>query len=429
MGINIAVIGNSGKDDAICWKLSNNENVENIYFIPGNAGAYYKKKVNQVKINPLKVDILKEFLEQKKIKLVFVDKEEYLFHGLTDILRNKGFIVIGVSKKASILESSKAFAKLFMQKYDIPTPEFIIFDNYEKAYNYISKLNKKYVIKVSGPANGKGSFIIDSKHNGIKTLQQIMINKEFGNSGNKIIIENYLKGEEVSLIVVTDSDSYKVLPLTHDYKKAFDYDLGLNTEGMGSISPYNIFTENEFEYIKKNIIEKTLENLKKENIEYNGFLYFGLIKTISDIYVLEYNTRLGDPETEAFLPLLKNNILEIFDKLINKKIKNLNLSFNSKKSVAVVIASKGYPISYEKDILITGINRLDNPDLLVFHNNTKLKNNKILTDGGRVITLVGLSSSISGAKNIVYKNINKIYFDGMFYRKDIGEKIWKFTKA
>ena len=160
-----------------------------------------------------------------------------------------------------------------------------------------------------------------------------------------------------------------------------------------------------------------------------GFLYLGLIKTNSDIYVLEYNTRLGDPEAEAFLPLIKNNMLEIFDKLINKKIKNLNLSFNSKKSVAVVIASKGYPISYEKDILITGINRLNNPDLLVFHNNTKLKNNKILTDGGRVITLVGLSNSINSAKDIVYNNINKIYFDGMFYRKDIGEKIWKFMKA
>lgn len=429
MKINIAIIGNGGKEDAICWKLSYNENIDNIFFIPGNGGAVFKNKVKQINIDPLKFETLKDFLNKNNTKLVIIDKEQYLFYGLTDYLKNEGFLVVGTSKKASILESSKAFAKQFMQRYNIPTPDFKIFSNYEEAYNYISTLNKRYVIKVSGPANGKGSFIIDSKHNGIKTLQQIMVNKEFGKSGEQIIVEDFIKGEEVSLIIVTDHDSYKIFPLTHDYKKAFDYNLGLNTEGMGSISPYNIFTENEFEFIKKNIIENTLESLRKEGIEYKGFLYFGLIKSDSGIYVLEYNTRLGDPETESFLPLVNNNLLEIFDKLINNKIYNLNLTFDSKKSVAVVIASKGYPISFEKDVLITGIEKLDVQDLFLFHNNTIFKDNKFLTNGGRVLTLIGLAESIKKAKEHVYNNISKIYFDGMFYRKDIGDKIWKFMKA
>jgi len=415
--MNILVLGSGGREHAIVWKLSQSEKVKNIYAIPGNPGI--GELANNVNIELEEHREIADFSKEKEIELAIIGPEKPLVDGLADLLRKEGIKVFGPGSIGAELEGSKIFSKKFMQKHEILTPKFNIYENKEDAIEGLSNFKFPLVIKVDGLAGGKGVLIPKNYEQAIKDLELIFDKNKFGSAGNRILMEEFVSGYEASILCLVDKNNIVPLESARDYKKAFDNDLGLNTGGMGAISPNDKLSSDMFEIIKRDVLEKTLVGLKKDGIEFNGVLFIGLMITDEDKpYVLEYNVRFGDPETQSILPRLENDIVELFMKTVNNELDDINLLWKKELAITVVLASGGYPEKYDKGLEIK-FDSIDN-DVIVFHAGTKNVGDKLVTNGGRVFGVTSIGRDKEELRKKIYDNIDKIKFKNKIFRKDIG---------
>lgn len=418
--MNVLVIGSGGREHAFGWKISKSKIPNKLFFAPGNAGT------ESIGIN-LDVDIsnfnqLKNTIVRNNINLVLVGPEVPLVSGISDFIHSNKKLekinVIGPEKLGAMLEGSKSFAKEFMERHNIPTAPYKKFSlkNLNDGLDYLESISPPYVLKANGLAAGKGVLIINELEKAKNSLVEMLKNKKFGSASKEVVIEGFLDGIELSCFVLTDGDSFITLPYAKDYKRIGEGDSGLNTGGMGAISPVPFNDEDFKNKIENKIIKPTINGLKKDNIDYLGFIFIGLINVKGEPFVIEYNVRMGDPETQVVLPRIKNDFLEILLATANNKLSEIKLDVSPNSAVTIVSVSGGYPESYEKGLDVLG----DIDQELVFQAGTLKKNNKIVTNGGRVFSSTALGSSIKIALSKAYKNLKKIKFKGMYFRKDIG---------
>lgn len=428
--MNILIIGSGGREHAIAWRCRKDKTVDKIFIAPGNAGTSQVGK--NVSINPKNFSEVEQLCKKEKIDLVIVGPEEYLASGIVDFLSDAGINCFGPKMSAAKIESDKTFAKEFMSLNKIPTANYITFSKQEiqSALNYLESVTYPVVIKVSGLAAGKGVTICNSLNEARDVIHDIFILDKFSSSGDKIVIEEFLEGDEASILVITDGQKYKILPSSQDHKRIYDNDEGPNTGGMGAYSPTPLITEEILSEIERTIIIPTINGLFKKGIEFRGCLYFGLMIKNKQTFVIEYNCRFGDPETQAILPIIEGNFSEF---LLSSSVGNLNpelINFSDKCSVCVICASKGYPEAYEKYKKISGLEKLyELDDILIFHSGTTIKDNALVTNGGRVLSLVSLQkgNDIKACKLKNYKYLSSINFEGIYYRKDIADKASKYV--
>lgn len=413
----ILIIGSGGREHAIAWKLSNESNVKEIYCAPGNAGISDVAKC--LNINETDTDSLVKFAKENKIDLTIVGPEVPLVNGIVDEFEKENLRIFGPNKKCSQLEGSKAFCKDFMIRHNIPTAKYKEYTDLEKAISEIDSFGYPVVIKADGLAAGKGVVISENKEDAISTLKDMMEDKKFGNAGDKIVVEEFLKGIETSILAFVDNDIIVPMVSAKDHKKVFNKEMGPNTGGMGTFSPSEIYTNELSEEIMVNVLQKTLDGFKKDNLNYKGILFVGLMITNEGAKVLEYNVRFGDPETQSVLFRLESNLSEIMDSIIDNNLKNIDIKYSEEEAVCVMLTSGGYPESYEKGKIITGLDKLDD-DIVVFHSGTKLVGGNLVTNGGRVIGITTKAKTVKNAAEKVYENIKRINFEGMHYRTDIG---------
>lgn len=420
--MNVLVIGAGGREHAIIWKLRQSKNCDNIYCIPGNAGiAEIAQCITDINVNETHKII--DFLNSgKNIGLTVVAPDNPLADGLVNALENAGHRAFGPTKEAAIIESSKAFAKKLMKKYNIPTADYEEFDDYQKALDYVSKSNYPLVIKADGLALGKGVIICENLTHAQNALKEIMLDGVFGGAGSKIIVEEFMTGKEVSVLCFTDGKTIKPMVSGQDHKRALDGDEGLNTGGMGAFTPSKAYTEEIRKFTEENIIKTTVDAMNKEGRKFKGVLYFGLMLTNDGVKVLEYNARFGDPETQAVLPRLKTDLLHIFNAVTDETLDKIDIEWDNKESICLILASQGYPASYKKGIEIQ-IGDIDK-DVMLFHSGTAFnKDGKLVTNGGRVIGVTATGNTINEAREKAYKNAQKVTFEGKHFRTDIGIKL------
>ncbi|MAQ70209.1 MAG: phosphoribosylamine--glycine ligase [Flavobacteriales bacterium] len=424
--LNVLILGSGGREHAIAWKTHQSSMLNKLYVAPGNSGTL--SLAENLDINIHDYESIKNCIVTKNINLLIIGPEDPLVNGLHDQLENDSevhnLIIIGPKKAGAQLEGSKSFAKRFMLKNAIPTANFKSFniDNLSEAKIYLEQSAAPFVIKADGLAAGKGVFICKTLEEANAIVEDILVNKKFGSSGEKVVIESFLEGIELSVFILTNGTDYKILPTAKDYKRIGENDVGLNTGGMGAISPVPFADKMFIEKIKTKIIEPTLVGLKKENIEYTGFIFFGLIKVENEPFVIEYNVRLGDPETQAIMPRIKSDLLSLLS-MINKQkaFKKMELNIDHSVATTVILTSGGYPEKYKKGYPIKGLDNLT--DSIAFHAGLKLENNKYLTNGGRVVAITTVDKNIPTAINKTYKDIEKISFQDMYFRKDIGKDL------
>ncbi len=420
--MNLLIIGSGAREHAFAWKIFNSIHKVNIFITNENPAIMSIATLVHVDNNDF-VSI-KESIIMHSIDFVLIGPEIPLINGLSDFIkgnRNLSHVsVIGPSQKGAMLEGSKEFAKEFMQKYNIPTASFKSFDKYtfDEAVDFIKKNNPPYVLKADGPAAGKGVIIVNEIAEAIDNLKDMLLDSKFGKSSEKVVIEEFLSGIEMSCFVLFDGINYKTLPYAKDYKRIGEGDTGLNTGGMGSISPVDFLDENLKNKIKEQIIEPTIHGLISEKIDYVGFIFIGLINVNGQPKVIEYNVRMGDPETQVVLPRIKNDFMDILISCANQNLDKINLEFDSDYYSNVVLASRGYPEEYKKGFEISGLNEVK--ESIIFHAGTSFNNDKIITNGGRVLSIVSSGKTMKEALNKSYKNIDKINFEGKTFRKDIG---------
>lgn len=414
----ILVVGGGGREHAICWKLSNEKNVEKIYCAPGNPGI--AEVAECVNIGDSDIDELAKFAKENEIDITVVGPEVPLVMGITDVFESQGLKVFGPNKKCARLEGSKAFSKDFMTRHNLPTAKYKEYTNIDKAIDDIDDFGYPVVIKADGLAAGKGVIISENREDAIKTLKEMMNDKKFGTAGEKIVIEEFLSGIETSILAFVDNETIIPMVSAKDHKKVNDGETGLNTGGMGTFSPSEIYTYELSKEIKENILDKTLKGFQEDNLDFKGILFVGLMITKDGPKILEYNVRFGDPETQSVLFRLETDLSEIISAVINNKLKDIDIKYSDDSAICVMLTSGGYPESYEKGKLITGLDNLDK-DIVVFHSGTKLLDNKLVTNGGRVISITAKGKTVKEAGKKVYENIKKINFEGMYYRTDI----WK----
>lgn len=412
----ILITGSGGREHAIAFSLSKNEYVENIYCAPGNAGTYYENKCENVKLNG--IDEFVSFAKEKNIDLTIVGSEDLLVEGIVDIFQKNNLKIFGPNKKGAMLEGSKAYAKDFMKKYGIKTALYQTFNECNKAKEYLKNIDYPIVIKASGLALGKGVVICNNINEANKALEEMMIKKVFGEAGSEIVIEEFLEGYEASILSITDGETIIPFISAKDHKKALDNDEGLNTGGMGTIAPNPYYTKEVEDLFIKDILNPTLQGMKKENISFAGIIFFGLMITKKGVYLLEYNVRMGDPETQSVLMLMESDYLSLIESAMDKKLKDINIKWKDKHACCVVMASGGYPSSYNKGYKITGINDINGKCFIA---GAKLDENKdIITSGGRVLNVVNIADSLEEARKLTYNDIEKIDFKDKYFRKDIG---------
>lgn len=413
----LLVIGGGAREHTIIWKLSQSKRVKKIYAAPGNAGTAQLAENLDLKVN--EIEKLAQFAKDKAVDLTVVGPEAPLVQGIVDKFKQRGLKVFGPERNAAILEGSKVFAKEFMKKYQIPTAAYKTYDDFDAAYNELDTFQFPIVIKADGLAAGKGVLICQKKSEAEDAITSIMKTKKFGEAGNQIIIEEYLTGIEASLLCFVSGN--KIIPMesARDYKKALDNDKGLNTGGMGSFSPNTIFNSKRQQEIKTNILDNISTGLQQEGIDFRGVLFIGLMISETGSQVLEFNVRFGDPEAEVVLPRLDSDLLTIIEKTMDGTIKADDLQWSQEKCVCVIAASGGYPQAYQKEKTITGFDKIDK-EIIVFHGGTKLKDNEIVTNGGRVFAVTALGNTLKQAREKVYDNIKRLHFDDMFYRNDIA---------
>ena len=413
----ILVVGGGGREHAICWKLSKEKNVEKIYCAPGNAGI--ANVAECVNIGDTNIEELLKFAKENEIGLTIVGPEVPLVMGIVDEFEKEGLRVFGPNKKCAQLEGSKAFSKEFMIKHNIPTAKYKEYTNLEEAISEIDSFGYPVVIKADGLAAGKGVVIPENREDAIATLKEMMSDKKFGAAGDKIVIEEFLKGIETSILAFVDNDTIVPMASAKDHKKVNNYEQGPNTGGMGTFSPSEIYTEELANKVKETVLEKTLEGFKKDGLNFKGILFVGLMITEDGEKVLEYNVRFGDTETQSVLFRLETDLHEIMEAILDNKLKDIEINYSDDEAVCVMLTSGGYPDSYEKGKIITGLENLDD-DIVVFHSGTKMLDGNLVTNGGRVIGITAKSATVKDAAEKVYENIKKINFEGMHYRTDIG---------
>lgn len=419
---NILIIGaGGGREHAIGWKVAQSPNSGQIFFAPGNAGTL-DIGIN-VEIKPTEISKLVDFAKKEKIDITLALSDEVLSIGVVDAFREADLRIWGPTREASRLEWSKSFAKDFMHKYGLPTARYKVFSDYDSAKDYLKRQTFPIVIKASGLALGKGVVICETKEEAERALEEMLVNKTFGESGTEVVIEDFLTGPEISVHVFSDGKSYKMFPASQDHKKVGEGDVGLNTGGMGTISPLPFLNNEILKKIEEEIVIPTLNGMLNEGIPFEGVLYPGLMLTESGPKILEYNARFGDPETQTYMRLLDTDVLEIFNACIDKKLSEVDIKWKNIFGCNVVLASAGYPSNYEKGKNITGIEEAEmQPDIVVFHAGTKMKGKDIVTNGGRVLGVSATANTLEEALRKAYKAIEKISFDGIQYRKDIGKK-------
>lgn len=423
----ILVVGKGGREHALVWKLSQSKDVEKIYSAPGNAGIAEIAEVVPIEMENLSA--LADFANSKGIDLTVVGPELPLTLGIVDVFEAKGLRIFGPTKEASEIEGSKAFAKDFMQRYHIPTASFRIFSDHLDAIDFVTSASYPLVIKASGLAAGKGTVIVNSPSEAKKSVEEIMVEKVFGNAGERLVIEEFLDGEEVTIMALTDGE--RVIPMVsaQDHKRIFDDDKGPNTGGMGAYAPTNIVSDKMMKRIVEEILEPTIQGLADMGRLYKGVLYTGVIITDRGPKVLEYNCRFGDPETQAVLPLLETDLVQIFSDIADGYLNIDEIKWKEQSSVCVVMASRGYPESQEKNTPVEGINACKGKGCLVFHAGTLKKDGRIVTNGGRVLGVTAVDITLKGAISKVYDCIGAINFDGMQFRHDIGLKARKVDSS
>ena len=420
--MNILILGSGGREHTFAWKLSQSKLCDKLFVAPGNAGT--KKISTNVNIGVNDFEAIKELVLSKDIKMVVVGPEDPLVNGVHDFFLQdkalKDVIVVGPQKEAAKLEGSKEFAKEFMFRNNIPTAAYKSFtkETVEEGYKFLETLKPPYVLKADGLAAGKGVLIISDLNEAKAELSNMLVDAKFGEASSKVVIEEFLDGIELSCFVLTDGKNYKILPTAKDYKRIGEGDTGLNTGGMGAISPVPFADEELMQKIEERIVKPTINGFQKDNLPYKGFVFIGLIKVGDEPKVIEYNVRMGDPETEAVLPRLKSDLVELFATFKDQTLNTKTLEIDDKSAITVVLVSGGYPENYEKGKEIFGIETVE--DSIVFHAGTTSNNGKTVTSGGRVLAITSYGDDYKKALKKSYQNIEKICFDKMYYRKDLG---------
>ncbi len=422
----VLVIGSGGREHALALKISKSSLLDKLFIMPGNPGT--GQVGENIKTDSSNKTEVLQFCKDEKIDLIVIGPEQPLVEGLSDYLRDKGFKVFGPSRKAAQIEAHKSFAKKLMKKYNIPTSDFVEFnsDKYENAVSFLKKSKYPCVIKADGLAAGKGVLICNNYNEAEKALKEIFIDKIFGSSGEKIVIEEFMKGEEASILAITDGADFICLPSSQDYKRIGDNDTGKNTGGMGAYSPAPVITNELLTEIENKIIKPTLAGMKNEDSFFSGCLYAGLMITNDGPKVVEFNCRFGDPETQVVLPLLKGDFLKLIYSSAIGKLDKKAVHYEDGCAVCIVAASKGYPDSYEKGFEITGLDINDNK-IFVYHAGTSEADEKVVTNGGRVlgVTAVLNKNDLRNTRDKAYDAIKQIHFEGMYYRNDIANKALK----
>ena len=420
--MNVLILGSGGREHVFAYKIKQSRLCENLYVAPGNSGT--EKIATNLEIQLDQFELIVEAIKNHKVSMVVVGPEIPLVNGLNDYIKSheklKDVIVIGPNKYAAQLEGSKDFAKEFLNRHNIPTASHRTFtaQTINTAYSYIDSMNPPYVLKADGLAAGKGVLIIDNPEEAKQELNEMLVNSKFGEASNSVVIEEFLNGIELSCFALTDGKNYKLLPSAKDYKRIGEGDTGLNTGGMGAVSPPTFLTDAFLEKVEKKVIRPTIEGLKKDKINYQGFIFFGLIKVEEEPYVIEYNVRMGDPESEVVLPRIKSDLLELLFSVSNGELSNHRLVVDEKKAATVFLVSGGYPEKYDKGKEILGLDRVS--ESILFHAGAKCENGKIKTNGGRVIAVTSMADTVEMALKKSYNSIKDIRFEKMYYREDIG---------
>lgn len=417
----VLVVGSGGREHAIICKLSQNEKIDKIYCAPGNAGICELAEL--VPIGAMDIYKLKDFVISEGIDFTVIGMDDPLVAGIVDVFEEAGLRVFGPRKNAAIIEGSKAFSKELMCKYNIPTAGYETFDDYEKAVEYVKMSELPLVLKADGLALGKGVLICNTLEDALTGLNDIMVDKKFGDSGNKVVVEEFLTGPEVSVLSFCDGKTIVPMVSAQDHKRAFDNDEGLNTGGMGTFSPSRVYTDDIAKICMETIFKPTVYGLNKEGREFKGIIFFGLMLTGKGPKVIEYNARFGDPETQVVLPRLKSDLLEIFEACVDGTLDKVSVEWEKNAACCVVMASGGYPTQYEKGYVIDGLDDAKNKDdICVYHAGTAIEGNNYVTNGGRVLGITGVGCNLDEAIKKAYSGIKLIKFKNMHYRNDIGIK-------
>lgn len=422
--MNILLLGSGGREHAFAWKLSQSSHCTQLYIAPGNAGTSQCGENVDLKVTDF--EGIKRFCIEHQIEMVVVGPEEPLVKGIYDYFKNDPDIesipVIGPSREGAALEGSKAFAKAFMQRHGIPTASYREFDvsNFEAGLAYLRSHPIPIVLKADGLAAGKGVIICQNPVEATAEFELMIQESKFGDAGKKVVVEEFLSGIELSVFVLTDGEHYVLLPEAKDYKRIFEEDQGPNTGGMGAISPVPFADDDFMKKVIKRIVDPTIKGLEKEHIDYSGFIFLGLIKVGDDPYVIEYNCRMGDPETESVLPRLKNDLVELLRAVVEKRLDSVKIETEPRKAVTIVAVSGGYPGSYEKGFLIDGLDVVQEEDGIVFHAGTRSDEDQIVTNGGRVLAVTSFGGSLKEAADKSRAILEIVEFEGMHFRSDIG---------
>lgn len=418
----ILLLGSGGREHALAWKMLQSPLCTQLFVAPGNAGT--EAIATNVNLNPTDFESIRRFVIAEQVTMVVVGPEDPLVAGIYDFFKNdlalQDIPVIGPSQLGAQLEGSKEFAKEFLVKHQIPTAAYDSFTKHtvEKGCRFLETLKPPYVLKADGLAAGKGVLIISNLEEAKAELRNMLVNEKFGSASSKVVIEEFLDGIELSCFVLTDGKSYKILPTAKDYKRIGEGDTGLNTGGMGAVSPVPFVDAVLMEKIETRIVKPTIAGLQKDGIEYKGFVFIGLINVKGEPMVIEYNVRMGDPETEVVIPRLKTDLVELFVAVANQKLDTISLAIDERSATTIMVVSGGYPEDYEKGKVISGIENVK--DSIVFHAGTKTHNGKVVSNGGRVLAVTSYGDNFSEAIKKSYQNIDLLHFDTMYYRKDIG---------
>jgi len=416
--MNVLVIGGGGREHALVWKISQSPRVDKIFCAPGNAGIVQLAEC--LSIDPLDIGALLSAAKEKEIDLTVVGPEAPLVAGVVDAFEKEGFRVFGPSREAAVLEGSKVYAKEFMTKYHIPTAGYRVFDHPDKAEAYIREKIDACVVKADGLAAGKGVIVAGSKEEALEAVREIMVEKAFGNAGDKILVEELLEGEEVSVLAFSDGETIVPMVSSQDHKRAFEGDQGPNTGGMGAYSPAPVYTDEIHEKVANEILEPVVAGMKAEGIPYKGVLYAGLMLTPQGPKVLEFNVRFGDPETQPVLFRMETDLVEVMEAVTAGRLHQVDISWSEQPSVCVVLASGGYPGYYKKGKIIRGLDVPPEKGVIVFHAGTSFADGNVVTSGGRVLGVTARGKDLKDALGKVYRHIEGIHFDDMYYRRDIG---------